>query len=252
MRLTIIGCSGSYPGPASAASCYLVEATDEGRRWRILLDLGNGSLGTLHRYLDPLAVDAVFLSHLHPDHFLDLCGYYVLRKYHPDGPQPRIPVWGPRGTAGRAASVYGLPEKPGMREQFDFFEYDAEPIKLGPFRITATPMSHPVDAFGLRVQAGEKVLAYTGDTGPGPALADLASEADLLLAEASFREGVENPQNLHLTGRQAGEAAALAGVGTLVLTHIPPWYSPQAAFDEARPVFHGRLELAATGATYDL
>ena len=87
----------------SPASCYLVEAEHEDRTWRILLDLGNGALGALHRYADPLAIDAVFLSHLHPDHFMDLCGYYVLRKYHPTGPRPAIPVWGPAGTAARMA-----------------------------------------------------------------------------------------------------------------------------------------------------
>ena len=98
MRLTVIGCAGSYPGPDSPASCYLVEAegpdaTGQVRTWRILLDLGNGALGMLQRYADPLAVDAVLLSHLHADHCLDLCGFYVLRKYHPTGPQPRIPPW---------------------------------------------------------------------------------------------------------------------------------------------------------------
>ena len=92
MRLTVIGCSGSYPGPDSAASCYLVEAPHAGRTWRILLDLGSGALGTLQRYLDPLDVDAVFISHLHPDHFFDISGYYVLRKYHPTGAQSPIPV----------------------------------------------------------------------------------------------------------------------------------------------------------------
>ena len=94
MRLTVVGCSGSYPGPDSPASCYLLEAEhDDGtgsRTWRVLLDLGSGALGALQRYADPLAVDAVLLSHLHADHCLDLCGYYVLRKYHPSGPQPRI------------------------------------------------------------------------------------------------------------------------------------------------------------------
>src|SRR3954465_8513241 len=96
MRLTVVGCSGSYPGPGSPASCYLVEADDaDGRTWRVLLDLGSGALGALHRYADPLGIDAVLLSHLHPDHCLDLSGYYVLRKYHPRGAQPRIPVWRP-------------------------------------------------------------------------------------------------------------------------------------------------------------
>ena len=103
MRLTIVGCSGSYPGPDSPASCYLLEAEhDDGsgsRTWRVLVDLGSGALGALQRYADPLSIDAVLLSHLHADHCLDLAGFYVLRKYHPTGPQPPIPVWGPVGRS---------------------------------------------------------------------------------------------------------------------------------------------------------
>ena len=104
MKLTVIGCSGSYPGPESPASCYLLEADHDGRTWRIVLDLGNGALGALHRYADPLTIDAVLLSHLHADHCIDLTSYYVLRKYHPGGALPRIPVWGPQGVARRMAS----------------------------------------------------------------------------------------------------------------------------------------------------
>ena len=80
MRLTVVGSSGSYPGPHSSASCYLLESEYDDRTWRVLLDLGNGALGSLQRYADPLSIDAVMLSHLHADHCLDLCGYYVLRK----------------------------------------------------------------------------------------------------------------------------------------------------------------------------
>ena len=95
MRLTIVGCSGSYPGPESPASCYLLEAEDRpegpgGRTWRVLVDFGNGALGALHKYVDPLTIDAVLVSHLHADHCLDLCGYYVLRKYHPSGACHRV------------------------------------------------------------------------------------------------------------------------------------------------------------------
>ena len=155
MRLTVVGCSGSYPGPESPASCYLVEAehTDasgEARTWRILLDLGNGALGQLHRYADPLGIDAVFLSHLHADHCLDLCGYYVMRKYHPTGAQPRIPVWGPAGTAERMARAYDLPLEPGMTEEFAFTEHDG-PVEIGPFRVEAREVVHPVTAFALSV-----------------------------------------------------------------------------------------------------
>jgi ribonuclease BN (tRNA processing enzyme) len=79
MKLTVIGCAGSFAGPDSAASCYLLEADHEGRTWRVLLDLGSGSLGPLHRFIDPVSVDAVFLTHLHPDHYFDISGHYVVR-----------------------------------------------------------------------------------------------------------------------------------------------------------------------------
>ena len=133
MRMTVIGCAGSYPGPESAASCYLLEEEHGGRTWSVLLDLGNGALGSLQRYADASAIDAVFLSHLHADHCLDLCGYYVMRKYHPNGALPRIPVWGPADTARRMAKAYDLDEDPGMNEEFDFIPYGADAVEYGPF-----------------------------------------------------------------------------------------------------------------------
>jgi len=253
MKLTVVGCSGSYPGPDSPASCYLLEADDQdGRHWRVLLDLGSGALGTLHRFVDPLDVDAVVFTHLHPDHYFDISGLYVLWKYHPQGARPRIPVWGPRGVAGQLARSYGLDADPGMTEEFDIREYDGQPVTLGPFTIRTVQLSHPIPAYGLRVEAEGKVLAYSGDTGPCPALHDLAVGADLLLCEAAFMEGCDNPENLHLTGKQAGEAATKAGVGALVLTHIPPWNDRQVALAEARASFAGQVALAATGSTYEL
>jgi len=252
MRVTVVGCSGSYPGPDSPASCYLVEADDDaGRTWRLLLDLGNGALGALHTYADPLAIDAVLLSHLHADHCLDLCGYYVLRKYHPTGAQPPIPVWGPPGTADRMARAYDLPTDPGMTAEFDFHTWDG-PVDIGPFAVTPVPVTHPVDAFGLRVSADGATLAYSGDTGPTPVLDDLARDVDLFLAEASFRSGDPNPPDLHLTGADGGTVAARAGVRRLVLTHVPPWHDPQDALAEARAAYDGPLELARPGATYEL
>jgi ribonuclease BN (tRNA processing enzyme) len=252
VRLTVVGCSGSYPGPDSPASCYLLEAEHDGRTWRVLLDLGNGALGQLHRYADPLTIDAVLVSHLHADHCLDLCGYYVMRKYHPTGPQPRIPVWGPAGTAERMARAYDLPVDPGMTEEFDFRAYDGDPVEVGPFRIEARQVVHPVTAYALRVSAGGRTLAYSGDTGPCPALDEVARGADLLLAEASFRTGDDNPPDLHMTGADCGRTAAEAGVERLVLTHVPPWYDPADAEAEARGQWPGPVELARAGATYDV
>lgn len=252
LRMTVIGCAGSYPGPESPASCYLLECEQDGRTWRILLDLGNGALGVLQRHADPLAIDGVLISHLHADHCLDLCGYYVMRKYHPRGHQPRIPVWGPDGTAARMAAAYDLPPDPGMEEEFDFRGYDEGAIELGPFVIEAIPVEHPIPAYALRVRADGRTLTYSGDTAACTALEDAAIGADLFLCEAAFTEAAENPPGIHLTGREAAEAATRAGVGRLLLTHVPAWHDPQVALAEARPVYDGPIELARCGGTYEV
>jgi ribonuclease BN (tRNA processing enzyme) len=252
VKLTVIGCSGSFAGPESPASCYLVEADDSGgRTWRILLDLGSGAFGALQRYADPDSIDAIFFSHLHPDHCLDLCGYYVYRKYHPGGALHAIPVGGPVGVADRMHRAYDLPQEHGMTGEFDFIEYDG-PVAVGPFHIDPIRVAHPVPAYGLRVTAAGRTLAYTGDTGPCQALDRLADGADLLLAEASFRHGDTNPGDLHLTGREAGEVAARNAVPRLVITHVPPWYTAADMLAEARTVYTGDASAATTGSSYEL
>jgi ribonuclease BN (tRNA processing enzyme) len=256
VKLTVVGCSGSYPGPDAPASCYLVEqdSVDEKgdvRTWRILLDLGNGALGELHNVTDPLLIDAVFLSHLHADHCLDLCGFYVMRKYHPRGPQPKIPVWGPVDTARRMAKAYDLDENPGMNEEFNFLTYDG-PVEFGPFTVTPFPVVHPVPAFALRIESGGRVLTYSGDTGTCDGLECAAEGANLFLAEAAFCEAEKNPPDLHLTGRECGITATKAGVDRLVLTHVPAWHDKQVAMQEAADVWNGPLELAYKGAVWEI
>lgn len=254
MRLTVIGWSGSYPGPESSASSYLLEQEHEGRTWRLLLDLGSGALGTLHRYVDPVLIDGVVLSHLHADHCLDLCGFYVLRKYHPTGAQPQIPVWGPAGTAVRMAKAYDLDEDPGMNEEFDFRTHVADDLHFGPFTIRAHHVAHPVTAYSIRITAGGRTLAYSGDTGVCDGVHEAAQDADLFLCEASFRDGVSNPPDLHLTGGEAAAIAEKANVSRLVLTHIPPWHDPQDILQDALTIgaYQGPIELAVCGATYDI
>ncbi|HEY7044556.1 MAG TPA: MBL fold metallo-hydrolase [Nocardioidaceae bacterium] len=253
MRLTIIGCSGSMPGPESAASCYLVEAPYAGRTFRLVLDLGSGALGTLQRFVALDTVDAVALSHLHADHCLDLCGYYVFRKYHPGGPLPHVTVYGPEGTAQRMARAYDLPDEPGMSDVFSFVPYADSTMEIGPFSVDVARVHHPVPAYAVRVSHDGRSLVYTGDTGPCSSLDDLAKGCDLLLAESSFVEGGRhNPMDMHLTGRQAALTAERAGVGQLVLTHIPPWHDREVVRSEAVPHFAGPVSLAVTGASYDL
>ncbi|MDX6373810.1 MAG: hypothetical protein QOD98_2798 [Nocardioidaceae bacterium] len=253
MKLTVIGCSGSFPGPESPASCYLLEQEHEGRIWRVLMDLGSGAFGALQRYVDPLSIDAVLLSHLHADHCLDLCGFYVMRKYHPDGPQPRLPVWGPSDTAGRMARAYDLDEDPGMTAEFDFRSWaPGSEVTIGPFTVDAVPVEHPVEAYCLRIGAGEGLIAFSGDTGPCDQLVQVATGADLLLAEASFHHKADNPPGIHLTGTDCGEVARAADVGRLVITHVPPWYDPRDMLAAAQEVWDGTAELARQGATYDV
>ena len=243
MKLTVVGWSGSFPGPDSPASCYLLEHEDA----RILLDLGNGSLGALQRYADIYAVDAVFLSHLHVDHCIDLCSYYVARKYHPSGAAQRIPVFGPSGTADRMAAAYGLPLKPGMHDEFNFMRHEPDPTVVGPFTIETTRVAHPVETCGIKVTADGRSLVYSGDTGPTDSLVDLADGADLALFEASFMAGPDNPTDLHMTGAQAADMAMRAGVGRLMLTHLVAWNDNEQVVAEAAEVYDGELLVAGSG-----
>jgi ribonuclease BN (tRNA processing enzyme) len=248
VRLTVIGCSGSFPGPDSPASCYLIE--EQG--FRLLLDLGSGSLGPLQRHARLDGIDAVCLSHLHADHCLDLCGYWVARTYRPEGPAPQIPVYGPAGTAGRMAHAYGMDEHPGMNAAFGFTTLEPGTRDIGPLRITVAHVNHPVETFGFRIEAAGRALAYSADTGVSEALVGLARGADLLLCEASFADGPGLPENLHLTGRQAGEHAARAGAGQLMLTHLVPWNDQERSRAEAAAAYHGPLTLARSGLVLDL
>jgi ribonuclease BN (tRNA processing enzyme) len=249
MRLTIVGCSGSVPGPESPASCYLVEADG----YQVLLDLGNGALGALYSHASPYAIDAVLLSHLHADHCFDLASLYVARYYHPEGPFSPIPVYGPPGTDEHIARAYGMDTTDEIHQAFTFAEWTEDAhYDVGPLRVTVRKVAHPVTCFAMRVEHEGRSLVYSGDTGPSAALATLAQGADLLLCEASFVEGEANKPDLHLTGREAGEHAQVAGVGRLLLTHIPPWRDRDRALAEATPAFQGPVELAQPGATYDV
>ena len=248
MRLTVIGCSGSYPGPDSPASCYLVEADG----FRLLIDLGNGALGALQRHAGLYDIDTVCLSHLHADHCLDLCSYCVARIYPPEGAQPRIPVYGPAETAQRMDQAFGRHEHRGMTEAFDFVTLTPGTRQIGPLRVTLATMNHPVETFGFRLEHAGRVIAYSADTGPTEALAGLARGADLLLCEASFLDEPGLPDNVHLTARQAGEYAAAGAVGQLVLTHLVPWNDRERSLREAASAYSGPLSLAASGWVIDL
>ncbi|TDD09503.1 MBL fold metallo-hydrolase [Nonomuraea deserti] len=249
MKVTIVGCSGSYPGPDSPASCYLIEADG----FRMLLDFGSGSLGALQRHIGLYDVDAICLTHLHADHCLDVCGYHVVRTYGPAAPYPIVPIYAPADAPRRLAAAYGMPDEPGLETAFDFVPLEPGSFEIGPFTLTAGLVNHPVEAYGFRVTGGGRSVAYSGDTGESNELVKLAAGADLLLCEASFVERPGLPPGLHLTGRQAAEHAAKADVGRLVLTHLVPWNDQATVLREASEGgYGGPFELARSGAVYDL
>ncbi|MCB0914495.1 MAG: MBL fold metallo-hydrolase [Actinobacteria bacterium] len=242
MKLTVVGCAGSYPNASSAASSYLIEYDG----FAMVMDFGSGALGPMHDYIDPLRIDAVLLSHLHADHFLDMCSFYVVRRYHPSGMPPIIPVYGPDDVAERLASAYGMDPDPGMSDCFDARGYPTGEFQVGPFTVVATKVTHPVECYALRVTAAGRTLVFSGDTAPCEALVEAARGADVALFEASFREQDDNPDGLHLTARQAGLLAAEAGVGRLILTHLVAWHDNSGALAEAE-VFGGDVSLAEPG-----
>jgi ribonuclease BN (tRNA processing enzyme) len=139
-----------------------------------------------------------------------------------------------------------------MRERFDFKVYPGEHFSIGPFSVRTTKADHPQPAISLRLTDGSRSLVYSGDTGTQSALVDLAKDCDLLLAEAAFLERQDNPNHMHMTGREAAETAERARAGRLVLTHIPPWYSPDDVLAQARPHFSGPIEFAKAGARFQV
>lgn len=247
MRLTVFGCAGTFPGPDSPSSSYLVEHDG----YRLLLDLGSGAVGAMQRYHptgDLTEVDAVVLSHLHADHWLDLIPYAYARLFAPCGPPPRLAVHSPPGLDDLLASIGTA----SIRAAYDLQTMSAGTVDFGPLQVTFARTAHPVECYAVRLRAGGRTLVYSADTGPCDELVDLARDADTLLCEASNADGEDHPARLHMTGRQAGEQAAKAAVGRLLLTHIVPYRQPERARRAARQAYAGPVELARSGASYDI
>jgi ribonuclease BN (tRNA processing enzyme) len=222
-------------------------------------------MGPLGSSIHPPKIDAVLISHFHPDHFFDLSGLYVQLKYHPEfgshysGVAPLLPVFGPSDVAQVLREVIEGDDDGGV---FSPHPYPVEtPFQIGPFTVTVTMAYHVIESYSLRItgpssqKLGETaVLAYTGDTDYCPALVSLTQGADLFLAEAAFMECRDSasPRGLHLTGRQAGQVAREAQVQRLALTHIPPWGDPKVAESEAKQEFAGEITVAKPHVVYTI
>lgn len=214
MRLTIVGCSGSVPGPESSCSCYLVEQDG----FRLLLDLGTGATGPLLRYAEPDEIDAVVVSHAHGDHWAGLVdlGYLRVRS----ASRRPLPVTGPSD----------LP--PVLRTNPDVFAITTATAgrrQVGPWSMRLAAVEHHRECWATRL---DDTLCFTGDTAPCAAIDDLAAGCRVLLAEASGLD-TGDPQDGHLTAGDAGRLAARSGAELLILTHLRPWLDPVALQDEA-------------------
>jgi ribonuclease BN (tRNA processing enzyme) len=258
VRLTIVGSAGSVPGPDSAASCYLLEAEADGRRWSLALDMGSGAMGPLQRYVNPSRLDAVLISHGHPDHCADLGGLSVLRRYGPDKDAglPRIALFGPPGLDRRIMEVTGDPRG----DDLTIFDYTAlqhgARISLGPFDITAVKAFHPVPALAYRIEGpsagrGRASIVFTGDTDRCTEVDQLSRDCDLLLGEAGWAHRLENPPGIHMNGNELGELAAASGARTLVVTHIASWVDPAETMQQVRSRVPAAA-LAEPGQFYDV
>ena len=234
MRLRILGFNSPYPPPGGAGPGYLLEAG----RSRVLLECGSGVVSRLKPHCDFRRgeLDAVILSHLHPDHFCDLL---VLRYAHhrsmlESGVAP-LPVYAPaEPLLERQVLEYKSLEVVTTQPESGLIVGDLE------FTFFAT--DHAIPCHAMRIVSGGRTLFYTADTAYDPALVEAARGADILMAEASFltKDKGENVPR-HMTAAECGQMAATAGVTRLLLTHFWPEYSVAELVAEARCHFDGEI-----------
>jgi ribonuclease BN (tRNA processing enzyme) len=202
-----------YATVERAASGYLLETADN----RIWIDCGSGTWQHLQERWDWREVDAIVLSHRHPDHTTDVFQLYHARQYGDPEPKPPIPLYAPQETIDHLAAY-----TEGLAESFVFNPIDADDdLEVGSTRFAFTRMAHPADTLGIRIEQSGSVLAYTADTGQAADFKSLARDADIFLCEATFQESDDEWEG-HLHAARAGRIAAEQGCGRLVLTHLPP------------------------------
>jgi len=264
MRLTVVGKSPAWQDVDGACSGYLLQ---EGST-TVLLDCGNGVFGKLRRFVDYGDVDAVVVSHMHADHFVDLVPFSYALIHSPRQQPVPVPPWpgtdsparprlelppGGRDVLRRVVGAWGNEEL--VEQAFAAGEYDpAASFEIGPLRFAFARVPHFVDAYAVEVSSAETGgrLVFGADSRPAPELVACARDADLLLVEATLPRPERSGVRGHLTAAEAGGHAREAGVGRVVLTHLSDELDLDLARDQAAEAFGGPVDVAAEGATYDI
>ncbi len=245
-RITVLGSCGAWPEAGAACSGFLVEHDG----FRLLIDLGYGTFPRLQMLITPDQVDAIFISHGHPDHCVDLNPLLRARALT-GSPVPPLPIFAP---AGALDAVLAL-DRPGMLDQAYRMQQlgDGDRFDIGPFDCLTSLLPHWLPNLGIRLTAGDRVIAYTGDSGPSPRIPVLAAAADLLIADATFPDQVPPDDREFLTNaRRAAAQATEAGVHRLMLTHLWPGTDPVVAASAAAEQFAGRIDVAVGGLVVEL
>ncbi len=264
MRLTVLGKSPAWQDADGACSGYLLRDEET----TVLLDCGNGIFGKLRKFVDYVDVDAVVISHLHADHFIDLVPYSYALIYAPRQQPVPVPPWPgtdsparprlvvPPGAAKTFRQVVGAWGNDELIEQaFDLEEYAVDSvIEVGSLRFTFALMPHFIDAYAISVTSsnGGGQLAFGSDSRPAQELVDFARGADLFLVEATLPRPERTGVRGHLTAEEAGEHGRAADVGRVVLTHISDELDQADAANRAAEAFGGPVEVAREGAVYEI
>jgi ribonuclease BN (tRNA processing enzyme) len=235
--LTVLGSTGSYPAPDGACSGYLVRSSTT----TIWLDAGSGSLANLQQHVDILDVDAVVLSHEHPDHCADLAGFYVACKYYLH--REHVPVYAPSSVRD---SVYYDGPPLAWHEVTDRSEVD-----VGGLSLTFSRTDHPPETLAVRVDGDGRSLGYSADSGPAWSLSKLGTGLDLALCEATYLSDSEGRAQ-HMSARQAGRSGRDAEVGRLVLTHVQPGVELEHIRAEGAEAFGRSVDVATVGAVFEV
>ncbi len=242
LELIVCGCDGSWAGPDGAGSCYLLRHDG----FNAVLDMGGGGLGKLQKHISIADIGAVFVSHAHPDHWVDLLPLSIARHF--GGLAPGLSLFVPEVFSELAAGIVATGSRDAWESSYAQRTLaPGKPVTAGPLHVTTFAVPHAEGSIGFRVEAGGDVFVYTGDTGPGDILVEMAAGADVLLAEATHIDGGELP--FHLTSRQAAEYAAEAGVSKLVLTHVQPDIDRAVSLTQAKEAFEREAVLAEPGLT---